>query len=172
MPRPQTDTMPDALDDAIREAYATARTDVIYYDTLEIRNPAAPPLYLVQDRADHSMTLETGQTVLFKATAFRFILPATGDNGVQELGVAVDNTDQRVSDFIQSVIASDDPVKIIYRPYLSDDLSKPQMNPPLVLFLTDIVVTAVEVTGRAAFADILNRKFLSEMYSRRRFPTL
>jgi hypothetical protein len=164
-----------ALTAAIQEAYASAQTDVVHLDTLEITNPLADPLYLVRDRVDWILGIEAaggGGTQLFTACGFRFVLPAAGDNGLQELGLAIDNVDRRPSDFVLSVLESEDPVTVKYRPYLSNDVAQPQMDPPLILFLTDIVITAVEVTGRATFADILNRKFLSELYTRRRFPAL
>lgn len=165
--------MPSSLGAAIREAYATAQSDVVYLDTLEITNSAADPLYLVRDRVDWIFDLGGGAgTQFFTACGFRFVLPAAGENGLQELSLAIDNIDRKASDFVKLVLGSPDPVVVKYRPYLHSDPSTPQMNPPLTLFLTDIVVTAIEVTGRATFADILNRKFLSELYSRRRFPAL
>lgn len=164
--------MSSPYEDAIKEAYATAQSDVYYLETLEIANPLVETLYLVRDRVDHNLKLENGQTKLFTGTGFRFTLPNAGDNGLQELALAVDNVDRRVTDFIKDVLPSHDPVEVKYRPYLSNDPETPQMNPPLVLYLTDIQVTATEVTGRATFADVLNRKFLAELYNRRRFPAL
>lgn len=167
--------MPDPdspLQAAIREAYATARSDVYYLDTIEISNPDADTLWLVRDRVNQILTLEDDTEQEFTACGFRFQLPAAGENGLQELSLAVDNVDRRAADFINSAIASSSPIGVVYRPYISSDLTQPQLNPPLRLFLTDIVVTAIEITGRATFADVLNRKFLSEIYTRRRFPAL
>lgn len=160
------------LSEAIQEAYATSRTDLVYLDTLSISNPAVETLYLVRDRSDHTLTLEDHTTHLFSACGFRFTLPAAGDNGLQDLSLAIDNVDRKPSDFIKTVLGNNAPVEIVFRPYISTDKTKPQMNPPLTLFLTDIQISAVEVVGRATFADILNRKFLSELYTRRRFPAL
>jgi hypothetical protein len=160
------------LEDAIKEAYATARRDVVFLDTLEINHPDVATLYLVKDRTDHVLGLGNGTTQLFTASGFRFSLPSAGENGIQELSIAIDNVDRKPSDFIKQVKGSVDPVQVVYRPYLSDDLDTPQMNPPLTLFLTDVQITVSEVTGRATFADILNRKFLTELYTRRRFPAL
>jgi hypothetical protein len=162
----------DPLQAAIREAYATARSDVYYLDTLEISNAAAPTLYLVRDRIDQNLTLEDSTVKTFVACGFRFQLPAAGDNGLQELSLAVDNVDRKASEFVSAALGSNAPIEVVYRPYLSSDLTQPQMNPPLRLFLTDVVITSVEINGRAQFADILNRKFLSESYVRRRFPAL
>lgn len=165
--------MPEPLTAAIREAYATARSDVIFYDTLEIRNPAAAPIYLVQDKINHTFGLEGGGgNKEFIAAAFRLSLPSSGDNGVQELSISIDNVDRAITEWLKLVVDSPDDIQIIYRPYMSTDPTQPQMNPPLVLFLSDIVVTPVEVTGRATFGDILNRKFLTETYNTRRFPAL
>lgn len=157
---------------AIREAYATSRTDIVYLDTLEISNPATGTLYLVQDRVDNIFRLEDGSDHLFTACGFRFSLPAVSANGLQDLALAIDNVDRRASDFITSAIGSGKPVQVIYRPYMSNDLLTPQLNPPLVLYLTDIVISALDVSGRATFADLLNRRFLTERYTHARFPSL
>jgi Domain of unknown function (DUF1833) len=160
------------LEAAIREAYATSANNVVYLETLEISHPLVTSLYLVRDRVDHVLGIGGGVTKTFVATGFQFNLPSAGENGLQELTLRVDNVDRRASDFVNSVKGSNDPVQVIYRPYLHTEPNTPQMNPPLRLFLTDIVITAVDVTGRATFADVLNRRFLSELYVRRRFPAL
>ncbi len=164
--------MPNPLTAAIQEAYATARSDVFYLDTIQLSCEGVDTLYLVRDRVDHILTIGPGETQLFTACGFRFVLPGAGDNGLQELGLAIDNVDRKPSDFVKSVVALNSPVTVTYRPYLSNDPTTPQMNPPLVLYLVDIVITAMEVTGRATMAEVLNRKFLSELYTRRRFPAL
>ncbi len=63
-------------------------------------------------------------------------------------------------------------MEVVYRPYLSDDLTQPQMDPPLVLYLKEIQVNTYQVTGRATFMDIVNKRFPSELYTRLRFPSL
>lgn len=165
--------MNTALTEAIKEAYASAPAGVVYLETLQIHHPlVAEDKFLVQDRTDKVMTLEDASVHTFRACAFRMSLPASGDNGLQELSIAIDNVDQEISDFIDAVKDSLVPVTVTYRPYLSTDLTTPQMDPPLVLSLTDITVSTIEVTGRASFADIINRKFPTDFYSRSRFPGL
>lgn len=166
---PRTD-----LTDALKEAYATAQSDVVYLDTLDIRHPdVVLPILLIADRIGRDLLIEDDTIQTFSPCGFRFVLPSAGDNGVQELSVAIDNVDRRASDFVKSVSGSKDPVTITYRPFLLDDgIATLAMNPPLILFLTDVVITASDITGRATFADILNRDFLSVNYSRRNFPGL
>lgn len=165
--------MNEALNEAIREAYAVAPADVAVIESIELSHSSInESIYMVQSRLPMIMTLETGATVEFEPVPFRFTLPAAGENGRQELRIAIDNVDRRISDFIEQVKSHVAPVKLVYRPYLSNDLSQPQMNPPLVLSLQQISVSALEVTGRATFADILNRKFPADFYTRNRFPGL
>ncbi len=161
------------LNAAIQEAYASADSSIYYLDTLTFTHPnIGTPLRMVNDRVDQWLTLETGEVVQFLPVGFRFILPESGDNGVQELTITVDNVGRKPMEFIKAVIGSNIAVAVAYRPYLSNDNSQPAMNPPLTLYLTDVVITSTDITGRATFADILNRAFLSETYSRRRFPSL
>lgn len=165
-----------SLTEALKEAFTLCPSSLVYLATLEINHPdAVAPIYIVQDRKDWDLTLEgTGGVKTFEACTFRFSLPASGDNGIQELTIAIDNVDRRISDFINAVKESPEPVSVIYRPYLSTDPTTPQMNPPLVLNLRDIQITAVQITGRASFADIINKPFPhpSEIYTRERFPSL
>lgn len=163
----------DSYEDAIKEAYACAPAGVVFLHTLQISHPdVAEDIFLVQDRTDKTCTLETAEEELFTACAFRFSLPTTGEDGLQELSIAIDNVNRVVSDYLDQVKDSNDPVAITYRPYLSTDLTTPQMDPPLVLYLRDVNVNVFEVTGKATFADILNKRFLTDLYTRQRFPSL
>jgi len=165
----------DAYSEAIKEAYASAPTDIVIIDTLEISHPSLPggTMWLSKTLVDYTLTLEDGVTnQLFSATGFEFKLPAAGENGLQELDIVIDNVDRRVSEFMNAVKDSKDPVKLTYRPYLSTDLTAPQLDPPLVLNVTDVKADVFKVTARATFADLLNKKHPLQMYTRARFPSL
>lgn len=164
----------EGLKAAIQEAYASVPAAQVILETIELSHPSLPDgtLYMVQAREDITATLETAESVTFKAVPFRFTLPASGRNGRQELRLSIDNIDRAVSDFVEAVMAYNSPVSVVYRPYLADDLTAPQMDPPLRLTLSEISMNLVEASGRASFADILNRKFPYELYTRERFPSL
>ncbi len=166
--------MPDTtLNDAIKEAYASTPVDEVVLDTIEIVHPSlANTLYLVRDRADHVLTLETAEEVTFQGVAFRMTKPASGENGVQALAFSIDNVDRQASDFFKAAKAYNTPVELKYRPYLLSDPSTPQIDPPLVLTLSDIRISIFDVSGRATFVDILNRAFATQRYVRSRFPSL
>ena len=182
-----------SFDDALREVYAMAPNDRVPLNTLEISHPALPePIYMVQDRVGHNLRLEktiatdsdllwdsetamyweVGPEVYFEPVPFRFIPPAVGDNGIQEMSIAIDNVDRRIGDFFDAIETLVAPVKVAFRIYSSDDPSGPRNSPPLTLNLTDIRVNAFEITGRATFTSIVNAKYPKEFYDRETFGGL
>jgi len=162
------------MEEALKEAYASAPSDTAILETLEITHPAVGgTLYLVKNTENLTLALEEGgEEVEFEACGFRMSLPAVSEDGLQELRIAIDNIDRRVSDFLSAALYSEQPVEIKYRPYLSTDYTKPQLDPPLLLTLSDVSVTVNEVSGRATFADIINKPFPNQPYTRSRFPSL
>jgi hypothetical protein len=163
-----------SLREAIQEAFAIAPVNKVILHTLEItQNGVQDPVYIVQSRRPIVAKDESGNSRLFQPVGFNFNLPAATEEGFRSIDIAIDNVGRAVSDFIHKAIEdSTTPVRLIYRPYLSDNLEEPQMNPPLELWLKEIQVTAQQVLGRASFMDLVNRKFPSELFTRERFPTL
>lgn len=162
-----------SLEDAIKEAYAVAPTSKVIYDTLEIKQPTVQdPIYLVRAQREIVAFDEDGNERTFRPAGFQFSLPPENEEGFRSLNIAIDNVGREVSDFVNSAKSEQVVVEVIYRPYLSDDLSMPQMNPPLVLYLKDLQITPSQVTGRATFMDIVNKRFPTELYTRARFPAL
>ena len=163
----------ESLEKAMQEVYALAPNDRVPLATLQLSHPSLPEsIYMVQDRVPHDFTLESGETVTFEPVPFRFTPPTSGEEGLQELSIAIDNVDRRITDFLDLVGTANAPVEMTYRPYLSDDPSRPMLDPPLLLFLTDARITALEVSGRATFSNIINLKYPTELYDRSRFPGL
>lgn len=142
---------------------------------IQVVEPTGDPnFYLVKDKKDHTLPLVlSGPTKLFKAAMFKFALPSSGEGGIQELQITIGNTDRAITDFLKKALLSNNkPAHLIYRPYLESDTTQPQMDPPIELFLTDVAITTEAVTGRATFTDLVNRHFPSDLYTRRRFPSL
>ena len=164
----------ESIEDALKEVYALAPNSVIPLDTLEISYVGLPEtLYIVKDRVSWDLTLEDSTTHTFKPCGFEFIQPAAGIDGVQQLSLAVDNVGDEVNDFFNALGTElTEPVKVVYRPYLSNDTSGPQLDPPLVLFLVDITMDVFKVSGRATFASIVNSRYPTQYYSAQRFPGL
>lgn len=164
----------EAWSDAIKEAYASAPQGVVTLNTLELSHPALPgqTKYMVQAHQDYDLTLEDSSVHTFEGFAFEFKLPPAGDKGIQDLQVQMDNTDRSIGDFFNACKEFREPISLKFRPYLSNDLTTPQMSPPLKLNVVDVKITESKVTCRATFADLLNRKYPLELYTRKRFRSL
>ena len=159
--------------DAIKEAFASCPTDKVPLDTLEIRQTGVQDtIWIVRARESLTALDENGVSRTFRPCGFQFALPAENEDGFRSLTIAIDNIGREISDFINIAKAAEVPVEVVYRPYLSTDLTQPQMNPPLVLYLTDITVSAQQVQGRATFMNLTNKNFPLELYTRSRFPYL
>jgi len=168
-----------SLSAAIKEAYAAAPADVVTLHTLEFRHAAfSAPIRVVRDHADHTCTLEAGApvdggaAVLFVGFAFDVLPPEVTDTASPEVVITIDNVTQEIEDNIAAALQTSDKVEVTYRPYLSTDLTAPQMDPPLTLTLTQISADNYTVTARARMGDFANRKFPSEEYTATRFPGL
>lgn len=164
--------MNSALSEALKEAYALAPTSKAVLETLELRLSGADPLYIYRGVEPLAMRLETGEWATFEPVPFRFKLPKSSDSGSQALDITIDNVDARVSDFVSAARDSLEPVEVIYRPYLSDDLTTPQMDPPIVLYLKGAAITATQASAQASFVDIINKRFPNDYYTGDRFPGL
>jgi hypothetical protein len=169
-----------ALSEAIREAYASAPTDVVTFHTLEFRHPAFDrPLRVVGNHEDIVATLEdgapqnAGEAVTFQAYAFRAELPKVSDEGVPEMTIQIDNVSMEIQRNIALAAVGGQKVEMTYRPFLSNDLAGgPQMDPPLTITVANIKADAFTVTARVAMTDLVNRQFPNEDFTAARFPGL
>lgn len=161
------------MSDALKEAYTLAPSTKVIIDTLEVSQAGVQAsVFLAQSRIDVVAFDENSVQRTYLASGFQFTLPPSNEEGIRSLNIAIDNVGLAVSNFIAIAKATVVPVLVTYRPYLSDDLTAPQMDPPLTLTLKDVEVGVYQVTGRATFMDIVNKKFPSELYTRDRFPSL
>ena len=174
-----------ALSEAIREAYASAPSDVVILHTLELRHPGfvdennqPMAIRIVRDHQDVTARLEQtaplngGERVQFIALGFELELPPVNTAPVPEISVTIDNVSRELIRHLDAAVESSEKIEITYRPYLSTDLEGPQMDPPITLTLTEVEADISRVTGRARMLDIGNKRFPSQVYTASRFPGL
>ena len=158
---------------AIREAYASAPSDQIILHTISLSHVDwEEPLYLVRDYQDLTAALETDELVTFKAAAFDFIHPVLTTSSVPEVTVSIDNVSGEIFPLLDAVSASKDKITLVYRPYLSNELSGPQMNPPLSLTLSTISVSSYTIIANARLSDTGRRAFPTSNYNLSDYPAL
>ncbi|QRF90299.1 hypothetical protein CLH39_08690 [Alcaligenes faecalis] len=174
-----------SLEQALKEAYASAPTDRVIFHTLEVRHPAfvddaGQPTAIrvvigyedITAKLEGDAPLRPGQYVEFIAGAFRFKLPGFEEGKVPQLQITIDGVSREVVGHIEAAIAEREPIEVTYRPYLSTDLTKPQMEPPLNMILSKVSVTGASVSGTASLSDVHNFAFPFEKYMASRFPGL
>jgi hypothetical protein len=110
--------------------------------------------------------------VEFIAMAFDLSLPPVDTAPMPEISITLDNVSSEIVKHIDKAASSQDKIEVTYRPYLSDDLSAPQMIPPITLTITEITADIMHITATARMMDIGNKSFPSETYTLARFVGL
>lgn len=172
--------MPDStLTQALKEAYAAAPNDTVAYHTLEIYHPSfTTPIRVVRDFVDLTATLEStaprdaSQAVLFVGYAFDIVPPEVSTTGVPQLQITIDNVSRDIMSNLESAVTTSTPITVIYRMFISTDLSAPQNNPPMTLTIVSISADVFKITATATFGDLVNKKFPSQSYTIETFPGL
>lgn len=174
--------MPGAtITDALKRAFATAPTDEVLYHTLEIFHESfAEPIRVVQGFEAITATLEAdaprdaSTAVEFTPLWFEFDLPPVRAEEVPFMEVQIHDASRLVVQPLED--AQDEPaaIQMIYRPYLSSDLTQPQMSPPLILQFERVRVSQGDnlVSATATFNDFRNRAFPFRNYTPDEFPGL
>lgn len=174
-----TDT---SLSEALKEAYASAPSEIIILHTLELRHSAfidengkPVAIRVVRDNINHicqleeSAPLNAGQEVEFVAMAFDLELPPVEAIPVPEITLTLDNVSTELIEYLDKAIETQDMIEMTYRPYLSNDLSCPQMNPPITLVITEITVDISKISATARMMDIGNKSFPAENYTVKKY---
>lgn len=171
--------MDTTLSQAIREAYASAPNNSVAYHTLEIYHPSfTTPIRVVRDFVDLSAKLEStaprdaSTYVTFVGYAFDIVPPEVSTSGVPNLQITIDNVSRDIMANLEAAITTNTPITVIYRMFLSTDLTAPQNNPPMALTIINISADVFKITATATFGDLVNKKFPSQMYTIETFPGL
>lgn len=171
---------------AIAEAYSSAPEDTVILDTLEFRHPlfidstgAVVAIRVVNDHTALRAALEAdapadpGRFVDFQPVRFGFRRPTESDSAqMPEVEISVSNVARILIPYLDMAKESRAPISITYRPYLENDLDAPHMQPPLTLTLRSVTVDTTNVTMRAGFGDMNNRRFPKVDYTPAKFPGL
>jgi hypothetical protein len=131
------------------------------------------PFYIVNDTIPHILPLDDSASPVFKTfltRGFKLRQVGSGENGLQSLGITIDDIDRKVSQFVAKAKQYQLPVELIFRVYLSDDLTKPQNNPPTRLFLTSSSKSAEGFSGTCSTIDVVNHPFPNQYYRLEQFP--
>jgi hypothetical protein len=172
--------MPDnTLSQALKEAYASAPSNIIIYDTIELRHPAfTAPIRVVRDTSDLVATLEAtapvnpSTAVTFIGFAFNFSRPEVITNGLPQVTLEIDNVDRAIVANLEAALTTTDVIELTYRQFISSNLSAPQNNPPLTMTILSAKATVFRVSAVAGFRNLMNARFPRLEYDAQKFPGL
>ena len=173
--------MTDLVTQAVREAYASATSDVVL-TTIELRHPAfveggmPVALRFVIDGVDHDLLLEAdapmdaGDLVSFTAMPFGFTPPSSEEGQVPTVSFWVDNVSSEIHRHLQAAVLVRSPLVATWREYIVG-LDGPQQRVDGIE-LAQVKVTATRATATARLNDWPDRLFPGRIYTRDAFPTL
>lgn len=175
-----------SFDQAVKEAYASAPQDRVVFDTLEVLHskfvndeglPTAIRVVLgyenISARLEGDAPLHGGQYVEFIKAAFGLSLPGFEEDQDPQMKLTLDGVTQEVIAHLEAAVSTpSEPIVLIYRPFVSTDLSKPGMDPPIMMELSNVNVDGLRITGTATLDDVHNAAFPGLKYLASRFPGL
>jgi hypothetical protein len=173
----------DIWSEALKEAWNSTPGQVKVYETLEFIFTRAGVLTaerFVRDRAAITATLEStapvnpSTAVVFNPAGFDLTLPEATDSGpAPRLQIAVPNIGRVLNEHLMAAAFSPTPVQVIFRFYLSTDLTAPHTYPgPLIMDIDSITTEAQGVVATASFDDLSGRRFPRTEYLARLYPGL
>lgn len=180
--------MIDPWTEAVREAYASAPTDVRILHTLELRHPTfldddgqPEAIRVVLEKAggrpgsislrmEADAPLNPSELVDFQKCGFSMTLPELAAGKLPEIEISVDNVTREIMPYLENAVSQRADMEVTYREWLAGDIEGPQY---VLHGLTArrIKATTYRVTCTAGFADWLNKRY-GELYTVTRFPGL
>lgn len=145
--------------------------DVDWVDCIVISHPAITTQYFCNS-PDAVTGWIDGASHDFTPLPFQIKLPARDNSGRQEMSLAISNVNFLAQVILEDAITQpESPIQVAYTIFIRGSAT-PQIDPPLALSMTDIVVTEAVVTATVTRTDILNLAFPREKYRPDWFPGL
>lgn len=153
----------------LNRLYVSSGQEVII-ETLQI-NMGEQQYFLCTGYDDITAITESGDRVTFVACAMDIALPKRNADGTQDLQFAISNIDGVVSTAVRNALDDIISASIIYRHYLSSDLSAPA-SPPYTLSIKSGHWTAMQVQITAGYLNVLDLAWPRYRYTLNNFPAL
>ena len=156
----------------INQVYASAPTDQVIIDTLELSCAAWPEsLRLTMGYEDLVLGTEDGRVLVFTAAPMTIEYPKKSNDPNQTLRFAIDNVTGEAQRRIDQAVEAETPVTLTFRRYLHSDLTLPS-EPPFRATALGGGVKGSTVTINAGFRDLLNYEWPRDTYNLNLTPRL
>ena len=155
----------------LEKLYAQGGTDVIL-NTVEFQCQAwAEPLVLVRDYVDHIITTEDSRTLTAFASGMDVAIPKRDSTAAQKLVFAIDGVNMQATTMIRDAIERQMKIKMIYRTYVSSDLSEPA-GKPFNFYVHAIKITGTRVDVTAGLFDFIDMRWPRAVFNDNTAPCL
>lgn len=155
----------------LNELQASGGTDVIL-PVIELQCDAWPqPIVLVRDYQNHTITTEDNRTLLALSTGMDVALPKKDKSGSQSLQFALDNVRGEAVAAMRAALREQEEVRLIFRQYVSSDLSAPADN-PYHFIVRSFQAKGPQVDVVAAFFDLIDMAYPRDVYDSKFAPGL
>ena len=178
--------MNELLEEAVKEAYASAPTDTIVLHTLEINHqsfsePARVCRWPVTgpDPVEFSCLLESdaphnaGETVIFYGLPFDIQLPEKSSDTPGEFEIALAGGSALIEPYLESAAFAGGAITAIFRTFIKgrEDEGPVEVWPDISLRSPKLDAGTDTITMRGSVLNWLNRKF-GRLYTPSRYPAL
>lgn len=154
----------------LQERYTT-EAHVDWVHAFELSHPQADTVYLV----GHTEQIEgdvDGSIQLFEPVPVKLTPVSNDDTGRQEMAIIFGGIGLEAKDFLDTAYTdATEPVTMRYSVFILGDTTA-QIDPWISFYFTDIQVGTNFASGKATRADIINRRFPTEVYKVTKFPGL
>lgn len=144
--------------------YASAPTSGYLIATIEIVHYSFNTIRVCSGFDDLNLTLEDDSVVTFYAGGIDVALPARDSSGQQFLTFAIDNVMGIVQQSIDAALEAGGEIVLIYRSYLSTDLTGPA-EPALRMVVTGGSLEGGKANIQASYYDLLNTAWPRDRYT-------
>lgn len=174
------------ISEGLIEAYASVDNTGIIYDTIEVgHNALEEPLYFVKGTPKSgefthmqfpvlmnvgTPPVPTNVMKTFTVVDFGLQRPGQEEGGVTRARLRIDNVSRIIQSVMRDVIASDQPIKITYRCYWSEDLNNPEVYSGFKM--NQVAITALSAEGELFYEEVDMQAFPRETYDLPRYPSL
>lgn len=154
------------MSELLRQVYASAPAGVYRHLTVELLHPSFPggAWRFVQGHDALTATLETQETVTFQPSGIGILPPRRGTQEQPTLTLQLDNVTLEASSAIEDASEAGGYVTVMFREFVSSDLSAPE-NTPTPLYASAARADRASVILSAGFLDLVNRQWPRKRYT-------
>jgi hypothetical protein len=156
------------ISEELKRVYASAPNDDYYIETLSLEHPTFENgvRYLTNQNGGWIGKLETGGRAAYQYVPFVSLPPSAEDQAAITLNIVIDNASRELMYELENMAQTpSQPITVVYRVYLSSGQETLQNDPPIRLWVSNVVADQRSVSFAATTTNLRNTPFPSKLYN-------